>query len=162
MHTHFEELKVFLETGEELQIKGLGDLQVVRENEPMDNEYSETENKNKIVGDVGIYEDHFHTLKDDQNLMKSKNEYTHYENNELDIKIEEMIEKHESMFKCKVCGKTIKFKGEMKKHAETHIKGIYHSCQVCSKTFPTRHNLQTHILFAKDLEKPVPAGHFYD
>ena len=56
-----------------------------------------------------------------------------------------MIEKHESMFKCKVCGKTVKWKGEMKKHAETHIEGIFHACQVCSKMFPTRHNLQTHI-----------------
>ena len=107
--------------------------------------HSDTKNDEEIVDGV------FPTMEDISDeqefikLIKTKEENTHYENNELDLRIEEMIEKHESMFKCKVCGKTVKWKGEMKKHAETHIEGIFHACQVCSKMFPTRHNLQTHI-----------------
>ena len=65
-------------------------------------------------------------------------------NQELDLQIEQMIEKEERMWKCKVCGKTSNHKGMMKQHAEKHIEGVSHTCNLCSKTFSTRHSLQTH------------------
>ena len=34
----------------------------------------------------------------------------------LDIQIEEMIEKKEGLWECKVCGKTAKLKGNLKNH----------------------------------------------
>jgi len=45
-------------------------------------------------------------------------------NSELNLQILEMIEKSDSVWKCKVCGKTSKHKGTLKEHAESHIEGM--------------------------------------
>jgi len=66
-------------------------------------------------------------------------------NNELNLKIKQMIEKHEGLWRCKVCGKTATHKGHIKQHAETHIEGMSHACHICRKTSPTRHGLRMHI-----------------
>ena len=64
---------------------------------------------------------------------------------ELDLQIEEMIEKNEGMWKCKVCGRTAKGKQNIKQHAETHIKGLSHKCHLCNRTSSTRISLRMHI-----------------
>ena len=56
-----------------------------------------------------------------------------------------MIEKNEGVWKCKVCGKTSDIKGNILRHAERHIEGMSHACHLCSKTFTSRPNLQSHI-----------------
>ena len=56
-----------------------------------------------------------------------------------------MIEKIEGMWKCKVCGKNAAHKGHIKDHAETHLEGMSHVCDICRKTFNTRPNLREHI-----------------
>ena len=66
-------------------------------------------------------------------------------NNELDLQIEQMIEKNEGMWNCKVCGKASADKRIIKRHAERHIKGVSHACHICRKIFSTRTNLQKHI-----------------
>merc|ERR1712030_106872 len=65
-------------------------------------------------------------------------------NIELDPQIEEMIEKNEGIWKCKVCGKTAK-KSHIQVHAETHIKGLSHKCHLCNRTSSTRETLRQHI-----------------
>jgi hypothetical protein len=57
-----------------------------------------------------------------------------------------MIEKNEGLWQCKVCGKTNNYKGNIKKHIETHIGGISLTCHICNKSSSTRHSLQVHIL----------------
>ena len=75
-------------------------------------------------------------------------------NIELDLQIEQIIEKHEGLWQCKVCGKTIQSrnsKQNMRDHAEIHIKGISHSCNMCDKTFSTRHSLRSHKSYHSEL-----------
>ena len=64
---------------------------------------------------------------------------------DLDIQIEEMIEKNEGLWKCKVCAKATTGKDQIKVHAETHIGGMSHACNLCGKTFPNRPGLRSHI-----------------
>ena len=66
-------------------------------------------------------------------------------NHELDFQIEQMIEKNEGLWKCKVCGNTTATKQSTQRHAERRIEGVSHVCHVCSKTHSTRHNRQDHI-----------------
>ena len=54
------------------------------------------------------------------------------------------IDDQERYLKCYVCGKTSAKKSHMQYHTETHIEGVLHSCNICSKTFSTRPTLQQH------------------
>ena len=69
-------------------------------------------------------------------------------NYELDLQIEQMVEKNEGLWKCKVCGRTAKQKSMIKRHAEIHIPGVTHACHVCNKSLSTRNSLKTHIIDA--------------
>ena len=67
-------------------------------------------------------------------------------NIELDLQIEQMIERKESkQWQCKVCGKTAKYKSFIKAHAETHIDVVKHACHICKKTLSNRDSLRKHI-----------------
>ena len=63
----------------------------------------------------------------------------------LDMQIEQMIEKKDGLWQCKVCGKTAKLKGNLKNHSETHVEGFSHSCHVCNKSASTRISLKVHM-----------------
>jgi len=65
--------------------------------------------------------------------------------NEIRAKINQMIEKTEEIWKCKVCGKMSVELSNIKRHAETHIQGINYSCHICNKIYTTRNNLDSHI-----------------
>ena len=56
------------------------------------------------------------------------------------------MEKRKGVWRCKICGKTIKANnGYIRKHAEIHIEGMSYACNICSKTFTNRHGLSSHI-----------------
>ena len=57
-----------------------------------------------------------------------------------------MIEKNDELWQCKVCGKMVKTRQEIRNHAETHIEGISHGCHICNKASSTRSALQVHIV----------------
>merc|ERR1739842_145894 len=65
-------------------------------------------------------------------------------NSELDLQIQEMMEKCEGVWRCKICKKISSKKGQIQQHAETHIDGIIQTCYICSKTFGTRVALRVH------------------
>ena len=65
-------------------------------------------------------------------------------NNQIDFQIEQMIEKNEGMWKCKVCAKIANRKQDIERLAETHIEGVSHVCHIRSKTFKTRDTLLYH------------------
>ena len=150
-----DELQQFLETGKELQIKGLlGELQEMKENthdEP--NAYensrdSEIEIKNYDGEDIVNKDQSAHQVEEfvsdleESAVVKVEMNIT---NNKLDTQIEKMIEKSEGIWKCNVCERTATHHCHIKRHAETHIEGVSHTCHVCSKTFATRVNLQGHM-----------------
>ena len=153
-----EDLEEFLETATDLQIKGLlGDLKGMEENSKNEHKrYHENNDNESELKNVANGED---SSKDmliypRQNTSSLK-EYTADlfdealgVDNELDIRVEDMLEKGISMWRCKVCGKTATHKSNLKQHAEIHIEGLSFSCNICNKTnktFATRNNLRVHI-----------------
>ena len=146
-----EELKEFLEAGKELQVKGLqGELQGGQGHAPENNPGKDEESEN-ICNEV-----------DQENIPNTSEVLTNEtfnppinaaskmvgfnKNQDLDIQIEELIEKQgQGLWKCRVCGKIAKNKSKIKNHAETHIEGMSHACHICSKTYPNRPALKSHI-----------------
>ena len=72
-------------------------------------------------------------------------ENTEYVNQELNEQLGNLIEKSLEDWKCKVCNKTNKFLSHMREHAETHIKGVVHSCSFCKKIFSTSSSMRAHV-----------------
>ena len=148
-----EQLKVFIETGKELQVKGLeGELMGVAENtahnqiyhKEREQRYDDYEDKKAFTDtgdkDYDTVANNYDTLAriDEGNLQVNAN-------NELRQQINEIIEKNEGVWVCKICGKTASRNSGIRKHAEIHLEGMVHTCHICSKTFQNRNCLNTHI-----------------
>jgi len=145
------ELNSFLITAQELKVKG---LQIA------DNETNEFESKPNIV--VPEFKDTLLISSENtesyqsrsQNQALSRNEIILAtddeesdiikENLDLDEKLENMIERSQGVWKCKICDKTSNYKSMIKRHAETHIEGSKHSCSICMKSFSTRRGVNVH------------------
>ena len=148
-----EELTKFLETAQELQVKGLQSNQEDESNfnqtdaEPkyQDIETGYTQSQDTVEQETVLeFTDTFE--KDEIAVVNTEEDKVVLNTNiELDLQIEEMIEKNEGMWKCKVCGKTSKSKHVIRCHAETHIKGLSHKCHLCNRMASTRPSLQMHI-----------------
>ena len=139
-----EDLKQFLEIGKELQVEGLlGEVELVNENNhdyQMNNSDIDTIKENN---EDQTKHDNFILPVDD--IPDSDVVKANHQNKDLCIQIEELIEKDEGLWTCKVCRKTTIQKSGIKSHAELHINGLLHSCTFCCKTFPSRAGLTTHI-----------------
>ena len=153
-----EEVNEFLETGKELQVKGFEAYQssmgesLEKDQEIYSNEKDDKcENTDNITTEENIICD---SLKPSSE-QHSSTEFAFQEYNErkiqtnvnsdLDLQILEMIEKSDDVWKCKVCGKTSNYKKDMRDHAESHILGISHTCNICNKSFSNRPSLRPHI-----------------
>ena len=66
-------------------------------------------------------------------------------NDELHLQVEKIIERKKGVWICKICGKTSAHKSNIRGHSETHIGGMSHACDICSKTFPNHPCLRGHI-----------------
>ena len=53
---------------------------------------------------------------------------------ELDLQIDQMIERSFGVWLCKVCPKLSASKTVIQNHAETHVEGVSHVCHICNKT----------------------------
>jgi hypothetical protein len=147
-----EELNKFLETAQELQVKG---LQSNKENEegnqsqagenPHEFSYLQnTQNDESILDSLGNLADTLNTNEFDLIQSDEFNAVVNT-NDHLDLQIDQMIKKNGSLWECTVCGKIANQKCNIKKHTETHIEGISHTCHICSKSSSTRAALQVHI-----------------
>ena len=135
-----DQVKVFIETGKELQVKGLeGELTGVEEKTP---EMPTNVHENEQIYDNYEDEKVFTGLPEVAKMNVRNLQIT---NNELDVQINEMIEKNEGVWRCKICGKTATTRTNIRTHTEIHIEGMSHDCHICSKTFTTRMNLSSHI-----------------
>ena len=141
-----EELMVFIETGKELLVKGLEDefTEVVENIEEKPTYPEESEPKydsfKQEKESTGTTDDN----EDTENKMEEENIQLPI-SNELGLQLNEMTEKNEGVWRCKICGKTTILKVGIRRHAETHIQGMSHACHICKKTFTNRPNLQWHI-----------------
>ena len=70
--------------------------------------------------------------------------------NELEKRIEDLIDEEDGIMKCKVCGRTssastkVNMRQNLKKHVEIHINGLSVDCHLCNKTFRSRESLRIH------------------
>ena len=147
-----EELKYFLETGKELQVKGfeayVAGVGESTEEDPARhiNEKADMfENSNNIIAENIISdtlepssEQHYSANVASTETNEGKNQIS--ANSDLDLQIMEMVENSNGVWKCKVCGKTAKRSGNIKQHAESHIEGMSHACHICNKSFSTRNS----------------------
>ena len=86
-----------------------------------------------------------HFSSEDSSKQKDVEKIEMNSNSDLDLQILELIEKSwNGVWKCKVCGKTTKQLCHIKEHAETHIEGMSHACNICNKMFPNRKSLRNH------------------
>ena len=139
-----EQLNIFIETGKELQVKGLeGELTRVIENK------NETYAQNSEY----LYDDYaeekvFSGSKDEKYNTATKMDKGNPElstNNAFSLQINKMIEKNDGVWRCKICGKTTTKTTIIRQHAEIHIEGMSFACHICSKTYTSRHTLKCHI-----------------
>merc|ERR1712179_584018 len=135
-----------IETGKELLVKGLEDeLTGIGENEtehsidPQESEhgYDSYEDEQLFTGSDDKNYDNLAKMDEGNLRLRTKDE--------LNIQINELIEENEDMWRCKICGKRAIKRIVIRNHAERHIQGVSHACQICSKTFPNRPNLRDHI-----------------
>ena len=141
-----DEIKKFLEIAKELQVMGfenaLSSVGEMIKEEPVEHSSEDIqENKDNFTEEL-IVCDKLETYKDSEEKNVVKLEIN--VNSDLDLRIEQMIEKYDGVWICKVCGKTAANSGHLREHAETHIEGMTHVCHICNKTFPNRPCLRYH------------------
>ena len=146
-----EEINIFIETGKELQIKGLeGELTGIRSTKDEENKHVDDRKNEDEVDQTNIATSTMDFAKQyDEGITaldRTKEEKIRLNtNDELDLQIERMVEKNQGLWNCKICGKSAKSKQHIQNHVETHIEGVSHGCHICSKTFSSRPNLKCHI-----------------
>ena len=137
-----KDFEMFIETAKELQVKGLernmdflGESTQQKITDVTYENKSETDNADKIDSVLTPVDEEFKTITKNNQQMKD---------DDIDLQIEQIIDKTEGKWKCKVCGKTARDKTNVRQHAETHIEGMSHTCHICGNTFGTRTSLRIH------------------
>ena len=155
-----DNLQAFLDIGRHLKVKGIiGDTAETAENHeslaavkntPPDKVKKETE-KSLTRKEIG-FEDNFLEGPEERDFRNSSNSFKNNRGSSdldtegLKLQIEQMIEKTDGEWNCKVCQKASTSKSHIQSHAETHIGGLSFSCPICGKTFSTRAYLHNHTV----------------
>ena len=141
-----EELRAFIETGKELLVKGLESemTEVVKSTNQISPHSEGDENEYEDLMCEKALKSNADDDKDTENITDEKNLQFRIDY-EISLQLNEMTEKIEGVWICKVCGKTATQKGGIRRHAEAHIQGMSHACHICGKTFTTRPNLYGHV-----------------
>ena len=138
-----DNLKEFIEIGNELKVKGLeGELTgTIGENRieiPINQQKTEITDDN-YSDEKDYISENYETATQFDGDQQPTNE------NEPGLQVKEMVEKKEGVWICKVCDITSTKIFNIKRHAERHIKGKSHACNFCDKIFLSRPNLAQHI-----------------
>ena len=110
-----EDIDRFLQIAQRLHLKG-----ITEKNNKVDNVDIDIPIKEESVAEVSNRPP---TLQDPTNLS------------EVNRKIEELMERIDWMWICKLCGKSSKRKQDLQKHVETHIEGLSFPCLACGNVF---------------------------
>ena len=154
-----EGLTMFLETAQELKVKGLQDVsekQMFSHHDKNHREIKPEPIKDKDSNTHTITQESipelqkeepadFFDTKDGILIKVDENNPMPNTNPELHFQKDQMIEKTEDGWKCKVCGKTSDHRRVILSHTETHIEGVSYICHICSKTCSTRQYLSVHM-----------------
>ena len=159
-----EGLNSFLETAQELLIKGLemphGGMGKRKPEEVNTALHEESKlpviDTNLSKSTIFKSESNFNFLEEvsDDNILDNgetdvdqpdENNLMIDANIQLDLQLEQMMERREGLWHCKVCGRTSKDKANTRRHTEIHTEGVSHACYICVKKCPTRNSLQAHI-----------------
>ena len=169
----YKQLDEFLVTAKELKLKGLSETQAEVKGEEQVNFTATSEdiirmNDESIEVEVEFNNENVEDNEGDRNsqhyepqantdqlpiknLEKTHDNFTIKE--ELDKKISKPIQNIESnnmyekivdLWQCKVCQKTTKQKGDIKRHYEGHIEGVSYQCKSCPKSYKTSASLVVH------------------
>jgi hypothetical protein len=88
-----------------------------------------------------------YNVEDSKALVQVDGKYAEFNSNfELDLRIEQMVEKISGVWSCKECQNTAKTKQIIKRHVEIHMEDVSHICNICNKTCKTRNSLQVHMV----------------
>jgi len=150
-----EGLTKFLETAQELKVKGLQDVSDKQMFSRKDKNLSGTEpaamkaresNRQESMPDV-MEEELDDSLDSKYGILikGDTNNPIPNTNHEIHLQKDQMVEKTEGGWKCKVCGKTSDHRRVILSHTETHIEGVSYICHICSKTCSTRQYLSVHM-----------------
>ena len=117
-----EELRAFIETGKELLVKGLESemTEVVKSTNQISPHSEGDENEYEDLMCEKALKSNADDDKDTENKTDEKNLQFRIDY-EISLQLNEMTEKIEGVWICKVCGKTATQKGGIRRHAEAHI-----------------------------------------
>ena len=137
-----EQLDLFLDVAEKLQISGLlgGKTDNVINEEPhqFDKQPKFQEEINSMVASEN--ESYFVESKSKVNPVS----VVGHNQEEVNQKIKELLIKESDMLKCTVCGKMSKDVRNMRRHVEVHIDGLSYQCTLCDKTFRSGPSFSMH------------------
>ena len=156
-----EQLDSFLESAQKLEIEGLlgaGDNQENMEDSKFtqeDNEdvnievYKEKEahDERRLMNNDGPD----HPKKSRQSVRVPQNDIAKFEvgsmtPKEIEMKIKELYQKVDGVWKCLACDYTSSrsYSGHMRRHIETHLDGLSYPCNMCTKEFRSKPSLYEH------------------
>ena len=103
------------------------------------------EKKHDIYSDISTYDTEIVSNSDNMSSMLTS-VVSVVNVDELDEKINTMMDKGEGGWNCKACGKQFSKKDNLRQHIEAnHIEGASHYCGQCGKVSRSRHALAKHI-----------------
>ena len=157
-----EDLNEFFALAEELQLKGLVGCQktTVKGTDSLkikDSEYI-TGNVVKLEKDETVAsecnKDSFEKHSSSNLVSLNENSGNILVSNQSDMdklktqieSMSERVDEGDFKWKCSVCGKKTKLRGDIKRHVEKHIKGMTYACSQCGKVSRSNHALYMHIL----------------
>ena len=152
-----EDLDSFLVLAEELQLKGLnGDSKITEKlnQEPnyeilkirkSTNENYVAQNDSKITSnEVESYLES-NDIVSNSMVLDDQLKTEILQPNDLIKQLDSMMERLDGVWICKTCGKTNKEKRDARRHAETHIEGVSHPCNICGKLLRSSTALRMHV-----------------